>query len=505
MIMFNFRKSSPSSVDRGWAWIILLGCFVEYFVVLGMYKSFGIFFVQYQRKYNTSASVLSMILSVQNIITSISSLIVMGVGTRYFTERTMVMSGGLIGLGCCIGNAFAPSVEVLFFTQSFLFAVSAMAATLPAMLMVGKYFEKRRGMANSIANVGGSLGGFVLPFFLTFLFSEYGLEGTLIIAGGLYLQFLPAGLVMRTIERDSALHEDKEFTGSLLSNQTDKENVIEYEIQDAYNGSSTSLNKTVNTELKAKSMVNINSSQKNCSLKSSALHGSSLDIESTVSVKNINAGRSQHCSLSTLSDAKRKCLKFLFTLFDFALFKNPKFILLMLVAFLVAPGSTIVVTFIAPFAIDNDQSINMIGYLLTLSSAGDLTGRLLFVFISDNKVIQRYHMLSIAMLANGLTCLLASFYDTFAKLAVFGFLQSSFGGTYYSLINVLIVDFIGLKNLHHGLSMTTVMRGISVAITSSVIGHLRDHTGSYVSGFYLMGTCLVLGGLLLLFKPLISK
>ena len=174
-----------------------------------------------------------------------------------------------------------------------------MAATLPAMLMVGKYFEKRRGMANSIANVGGSLGGFVLPFFLTFLFSEYGLEGTLIIAGGLYLQFLPAGLVMRTIERDSALHEDKECTGSLLSNQTDKENVIEYEIQDAYNGSSTSLNKTVNTELKAKSMVNINSSQKNCSLKSSALHGSSLDIESTVSVINIDVGRSQHRSLST--------------------------------------------------------------------------------------------------------------------------------------------------------------------------------------------------------------
>lgn len=142
----------------------------------------------------------------------------------------------------------------------------------------------------------------------------------------------------------------------------------------------------------------------------------------------------------------------------------------MLVAFLVAPGSTIVVTFIAPFAKDNDQSTNLIGYLLTLSSAGDLTGRLLFVFISDNKVIQRSHMLTIALLANGLTCLLASFYDTFAKLAVFGFLQSSFAGTYYSLINVLIVDFIGLENLRHGLSMSTVLRGISVAISSSVVG-----------------------------------
>lgn len=516
--MLNFRKSSSSSVERGWAWIVLLGCSVEYFVILGMFKSFGLFFVQFQRKYNTSASVLSLILSVQNIIASFSSFIIMGVGTRYFTERTMVMFAGLIGLGCCIGNAFAPSAEVLFFTQSFLFAVSAMTAHLPSMLMISKYFERRRGMANSIANVGGSLGGFVLPFFLTFLFSEYGLEGTLIIAGGLYLQFLPAGLIMRPIERDIHINEekdrngivlhkeDKECTNNLLSNQTDKKNVIEYEIQGTYNGSCTSLHKTVNTERKSNSLVNINSNHMNCSVRSAELFGSSLDIGSTVSIENINAGRSQHHSLSTSADSNRNCcLKVLFTLFDFALFKNPTFILLMLMAFLVAPGSTIVVTFIAPFAKDNDQSTNMIGYLLTLCSAGDLTGRLLFVFISDNKVIQRSHMLTIALLSNGLTCLLASFYDTFAKLAVFGFLQSSFAGTYYSLINVLIVDFIGLENLRHGLSMTTVVRGISVAISSSVVGLLRDRTGSYVGGFYLMGTCLVLGGGLLLLKPLIDK
>lgn len=91
-----------------------------------------------------------------------------------------------------------------------------MTAHLPSMLMVGKYFEKRRGMAKSIANVGGSLGGFVLPFFLTFLFSEYGLEGTLIIAGGLYLQFLPAGLVMRSIERDMHINGGKAGNGIVL-------------------------------------------------------------------------------------------------------------------------------------------------------------------------------------------------------------------------------------------------------------------------------------------------
>lgn len=76
------------------------------------------------------------------------------------------------------------------------------------------------------------------------------------------------------------------------------------------------------------------------------------------------------------------------------------------------------------------------------------------------------------MLANGLKFLLASYYDTFAVLAAFGFLQSSFGGTYCSLVNVLIVDFIGLGNVLHGLSMTTIVRGISVAISLFVVGYL---------------------------------
>lgn len=64
--------------------------------------------------------------------------------------------------------------------------VLVMIVYLLFMLMISKYFERRWGMVNSIVNVGGSLGGFVLFFFLIFLFSEYGLEGMFIIVGGLY-------------------------------------------------------------------------------------------------------------------------------------------------------------------------------------------------------------------------------------------------------------------------------------------------------------------------------
>ncbi|XP_061194100.1 monocarboxylate transporter 5-like [Saccostrea echinata] len=521
MTTFNFRKSSSSSVDRGWAWIVLLACFLEYFIILGMFKSFGLFFVQYQKKYATSASILSMVLSVQTIVASVSSIIIMGIGTRYLTERTMVMCAAIIGLACQLGNAYAPFAEFLFFTHSALFAISAMFAHLPSMLMVGKYFEKHRGMANAIANVGGSFGGLALPFLLTFLFSEYGLEGTLTIAGGLYLHFLPIGLLMRPIDREQNTKKDNkkkehdkisdinDHNEYLISNDKENNLRIEYDIRNTFTGSKHSLHSLVNLNGKSHSLTNIDSTHiRNSKIQSLELCGSSMNLASTVSLDMINTAKSknQMDSASSKYNEKRNCcIQFLFVLFDFSLFKDAKFVILMVFSFLVAAGCTIPVTYIAPFAKDKGLETDMIGYLLTISAASDLIGRTLFIFISDNKKIQRCHMMTIAIMANGIVCLMASFYNDFVTLAVFGILQASFGGTYYSLINVLIVDFIGLENLSHGLVMGTVTRGTSIAITSTLVGFIRDKTGSYVGGFYLMGVCLILGGFLLLLKPFISK
>ncbi|XP_056006178.1 monocarboxylate transporter 14-like isoform X2 [Ostrea edulis] len=468
MVLFNFRKNSSSSVDRGWAWIVLC------------------------------------------------AIILMGIGTRYFTERTMVMTAAIIGLSANIGNAYAPSAGVLFLTQSFLFAISCMCAHLPSMLMVGKYFEKRRGMANGIANVGGSLGGLALPLLLTFLFNEYGLEGTLILSGGIFLHFLPIGLLMQPIEREGItnVNEKKDLTkidkdgaheNFLSSNEKDSGINDEYEKQNTSTHSNHSLNKPFNSG----SFANRNSGHMtNGEIKSVELFGSSIDIGSTVSMEKIDTiyGKNNPDSNSVSSRKERNCcVRFLFTLFNFSLLKDAKFILLMSSSFFVTAGCSVAVTYIAPFAKDQGLQSNMIGYLVTISAGGDLAGRCLFVFIADNRKLQRHHMMTIAMIANGITFFMASFCNDFVSLSIFSVSQAAFGGTYYSLINVLVVDFVGLENLRHGLAMTTVTRGLSIAITSTLIGLIRDETGSYVGGYYLMGTSLVLGGLLLLLKPLISK
>lgn len=48
-------------------------------------------------------------------------MVVLGIGTRFFTERELVMYGAFLSAASQIGNAFAPNVAVLMATQGFIF------------------------------------------------------------------------------------------------------------------------------------------------------------------------------------------------------------------------------------------------------------------------------------------------------------------------------------------------------------------------------------------------
>ncbi|XP_060551679.1 monocarboxylate transporter 12-like, partial [Ruditapes philippinarum] len=43
-------------VDRGWAWVILAACVFEIIIYGGLLRSLGVFFLQYQTRFNSNAS-----------------------------------------------------------------------------------------------------------------------------------------------------------------------------------------------------------------------------------------------------------------------------------------------------------------------------------------------------------------------------------------------------------------------------------------------------------------
>ena len=65
------------------------------------------------------------------------------------------------------------------------------------MIVVNQYFEKKRGIANGIALSGSGFGSMAIPPLMLYALDTYGLEGTLLIMGGIALNICVCGMLFR--------------------------------------------------------------------------------------------------------------------------------------------------------------------------------------------------------------------------------------------------------------------------------------------------------------------
>ena len=68
------------------------------------------------------------------------------------------------------------------------------------MIVVNQYFEKKRGLANGVAQAGSGIGSMAIPPLMLYALDTYGLEGTLLIVGGLALNLCVCGMLFRPAE-----------------------------------------------------------------------------------------------------------------------------------------------------------------------------------------------------------------------------------------------------------------------------------------------------------------
>ena len=129
------------------------------------------------------------------------------------TESSIFIS--LFWLGCCRGidfyqifltfKMFSLNKITLSKTDNHLSTGAGLAMIIPPMLaIIGVYFNKHRGLANSIFMSGGSVGGLIFAPVVVKLFDEYGYTGAMLIMSGLLMNIWVAALLMRPIESYSS-------------------------------------------------------------------------------------------------------------------------------------------------------------------------------------------------------------------------------------------------------------------------------------------------------------
>ena len=375
--------------------------------------------------------------------------------------------------------------------------------------MVGNYFDKRRGFANSIANSGGSLGGLLFAPLLTAMFDNYGYSGAMLLCGGFYLQVFITAALFRS-QSFYTKHQRKATvtrTPNTIDNNS-KENIalvekrhtiIESEFKDKIshisenltkscrmekqqwtfqdklrkeneNGISTTFTNTFDYDKsstggrKNESIYNDHSRDKVLHLKFSSdyLGGSQYDmpalISSELSSKTLN-GETKPNMCSRISEV-----------FDLSVFKNPVFITIFFGTGLLCSPHALSMMYIAPHAKDLGVSSAAVAQFLTIYSAVDLCSRLIVAAIADRNWIRRSTMIAIGSCIIGIMAHLMIFFINYTWFVLYAVLFGLFGGTFFSLYPVVIVDYLSLARLQGCLGFTILSQAIFVSCAFAVLG-----------------------------------
>ncbi|XP_045173749.2 monocarboxylate transporter 12-like isoform X2 [Mercenaria mercenaria] len=142
------RKALKDDVDRGFAWVVLIGCFVMYMFVVGSIKAYGMLYTEVVEYYSSGSG-----------------------NTAWIGSIVIILELGL-GLGC--GLTFAPCSTIITY-----------------------YFNKRRALAIGITVSGSGVGAIYLPFLYKYLIEKYGLKGTFWIIGAIFANICVAACIFR--------------------------------------------------------------------------------------------------------------------------------------------------------------------------------------------------------------------------------------------------------------------------------------------------------------------
>ncbi|KAG7468439.1 hypothetical protein MATL_G00142960 [Megalops atlanticus] len=178
------RPGNPP--DGGYGWFVLLSTFLVFGLTFGVIKAFGVFYVEIHRYFATTATGTSWITSIAVATVHIGAPVGAALSAR-FSHRAVVMLGGALSSVGMIAGAYAQNLVQLYVTVGFLSGLGYALTWTPTVTMLGRYFEKRRPMANGLASAGECMITFLVTPLFQLLVDCYSWRGAMLILGGLEL------------------------------------------------------------------------------------------------------------------------------------------------------------------------------------------------------------------------------------------------------------------------------------------------------------------------------
>ncbi|XP_051282625.1 monocarboxylate transporter 1 [Dicentrarchus labrax] len=184
--------------EGGWGWAVVVGAFISIGFSYAFPKSITVFFKEIEIIFSATPSQVSWISSIMLAVMyaggPLSSILV-----NKFGSRPIMMLGGCLAGSGLVSASFCNTVEQLYFFIGVVGGLGLAFNLNPALTMIGKYFYKRRPIANGIAMAGSPVFLSTLAPLNSWLYDTFGWRGSFLILGGLLLNCCVAGSLMRPI------------------------------------------------------------------------------------------------------------------------------------------------------------------------------------------------------------------------------------------------------------------------------------------------------------------
>ncbi|XP_028674227.1 monocarboxylate transporter 4-like [Erpetoichthys calabaricus] len=198
-VVVDDGASGVKAPDGGWGWAVLFGCFVITGFSYAFPKAVSVFFKELIREfgigYSDTAWISSILLAMLYGTGPLCSILV-----NRFGCRPVMMVGGLLASLGMVTASFCTSIIQVYLTTGVLTGLGLALNFQPSLIMLNRYFDKRRPLANGLSAAGSPVFLCTLSPLGQILQTNYGWRGGFLILGGMLLNCCVCGALMRPLE-----------------------------------------------------------------------------------------------------------------------------------------------------------------------------------------------------------------------------------------------------------------------------------------------------------------